>query len=141
MNALKVRKGTFKHIESELFSYHDTRKEIMRLRNDILYPSKPQDDNTGGGRSSSTSDPTGRTVIALTANARLQHMESIIQSIESVYERLPTNKQRLIHLYYWTRPQLHSWDGIAQQLHINRATAFRWRDEVVYAVTDVIGWR
>lgn len=139
--ALKVRKGTFKHIETELFSYHETRKEIIRLRNDILYPSKQQDDNVGGGRSSTTSDPTGRAVSALTANTRLLHMESLVHSIECVYERLPEDKKRLVILYYWTKPQLLSWEGIAQQLHISRVTAFRWRDEIIYAVTDQIGWR
>jgi RinA family phage transcriptional activator len=141
MGIIKVRKGTFKHIESELFAYHDTRKEIIRLRNDIMYPSKQQDDNTGGGRGSMTSDPTGRAVIALSANARLVHMEALVHSIECVYERLPEDKKRLINLYYWSRPQLLSWEGIAQQLHINRATAFRWRDEIIYALTDRIGWR
>lgn len=141
MGIIKVRKGTFKHIESELFAYHDTRKEIIRLRNDIMYPSKQQDDNIGGGRSSMTSDPTGRAVSALTANARLVHMESLVHSIECVYERLPEEKKRLINLYYWSRPQLLSWEGIAQLLHINRATAFRWRDEIIFALTDRIGWR
>ena len=137
----KVRKSTFKHVESELFAYHDTRKEIIRLRNEILYPSRQQDDNIGGGRSGSTGDPTGRVVTALTANARLQHMESIVHAIESVYERLPEEKKRLVNLYYWNRPQLLTWEGIAQKLHISRITAIRWRDEVVYAISSNIGWR
>ncbi|WP_237703247.1 hypothetical protein [Paenibacillus larvae] len=59
-NQTKLRRGTFQHIESELYSYHETRKEIIRLKNEILYGSTPADENVGGGRSNLPSDPKGR---------------------------------------------------------------------------------
>jgi RinA family phage transcriptional activator len=48
--ATKLRKATFKHIESELYSYHDTLKEINRLRKDIIFTNENDDENIGGGR-------------------------------------------------------------------------------------------
>lgn len=141
MIAAKVRKGTFKHVESELFSYYDTRKELIRLKNEILYSSQSTDENVGGGRSSTPGDPTGRTATLLVCHKRLDHLQSIIDSIDSVYNRLPEEKKRLVNLYYWTRPQLLTWEGVAQQLKCNRATAFRWRDDIIYAVSDRLGWR
>lgn len=138
--ALKLRKGIFKHVEVELSAYHETRKEMIRLRNEILY-TRPSDENVGGGRSSLPGDPTGRAVTAVLSNKRLQHLESIVDAIEGVYNRLPPEKQRLINVVYWTKPQMLSWDGIAQKLNVSRKTAFNWRDEVVYAIGDQLGWK
>ena len=139
--ALKLKKGTFKHVEHELSLYHETRKEMMRLRNEIMYTRPSDDENVGGGRSSMPGDPTGRTATALATNRRLQHLETTVDAIEEVYNRLPPEKQRLVHLLYWTKPQLLSWDGIAQEVKVGRATAFRWRDEIVFAVGHLLGWR
>ena len=41
MIQIKLRRGTFQHVESELYAYHDTRKEIVRLKNEILHASAP----------------------------------------------------------------------------------------------------
>ena len=136
----KIKKGTFQHVESELYSYHDTKKEIVRLKNEIIY-SSPIDENVGGGRSNLPGDPTGRMAVLMVSHRKIEQLERIVDAIESVVERLPTEKKELIRLRYWTRPQLLTWDGIAERLHISRRQAFNWRDEVVYAVADKIGWR
>ncbi len=141
MGELKLRKYAFKHVESELFSYHDTRKETIRIKNEILYSSITPDENVGGGRSNIPSDPTGRTVSLLVSHKRLDHLQTIIDAIDAVYNRLPEEKKRLVNLYYWTRPQTLTWEGVAQQLKCNRATAFRWRDEIIYAISSKLGWR
>jgi RinA family phage transcriptional activator len=136
----KIRKSTFKHIESELFAYHDTRKEIIKLKNEIIYASAPPN-NTGGGRSNTPSDPTERTVAAILTDRRIQHLQSVVDAIEGVYERLPRDKKNLIHLYYWAKPKMLTWDGIADKLHVSGRQAQRWRDEIVQAISEKIGWR
>ena len=141
MGALKLRKSTFRHAEDELIAYHDTRKKIIQLRSEILYNKSSYDENVSGGRSSIPSDPTGRTATALMTNRQLLHLEGVISAIDSVYNRLPAHKQRLVNIVYWTKPQMLSWDGIADKMHIGRRTAFNWRDEVIYAVADELGWR
>lgn len=141
MNALtKIRKGTFQHIESELFAYHETRQEIVRLKNEILY-GKPQFENIGGGRSNLPGDPTGRTATLLTTHRELESLERIVSAIESVYEALPADKQRLIQLKYWSKPQTRTWDGIALEMSTHRATLIRWRNEIVQAIAMKMGWR
>lgn len=135
----KIRKGTFQHIESELFAYHETRQAIVRLKNEILY-GKPQFENTGGGRSNLPGDPTGTTATLLVTHRRLEEMQKMVQAIEAVYERLPDQKKELVVVRYWTRPQTLTWDGIALQLHVSRRTAMNWRDEIVYAIAEKLGW-
>lgn len=138
---MNIRKGAFQHVESELFSYHETCKELIRLKNEILHGKTSTDENVGGGRSSLPGDPTGRTAVLLVAHRDIEHMQRIIDTILSIYEGLPADKQKLIRLKYWTRPQTLTWNGIAVELKCGRATAIRWRDEIVVAIARRLGWK
>jgi RinA family phage transcriptional activator len=139
--ATKLKKATFKHIESELYNYKDTLREIELLRKDIMFSKSNDDENVGGGRSSLPSSPTEVIGTRLATNKRLNNLEEIANAIEKVYTGLPEDYQKLVRLKYWTKPQLKTWEGIADELNVNRATAFRWRDQVVLSVAEVLGWR
>ncbi len=141
MSITKIRKGTFQHVESELYAYHETRKEIVRLKNEILYGSNGSDENVGGGRSNLPGDPTSQTAILLTSHKKLEQLQNIVDAIESVVDRLTDDRKRLIRLRYWDKPQRLTWDGIADELHVSRRQAMRWRDEIIRAVAERIGWR
>jgi len=137
----KLKPGTFKHIEAELYAYWDSIKEIKRLRAEIIQASPYQDDNIGGSRGNLYGDPTGRTVTTLLMHRRLEQLERIVGAIRAVYDELPEEKQELIRLRYWTKPQTRTWEGIAQKLNVGRMTAFRWREEIVKAIAEQLGWR
>jgi RinA family phage transcriptional activator len=139
--AIKLRKATFKHIESELYSYHDTLKEINNLRKDIMFTKENDDENIGGGRNNLPSSPTERIATRLATHKRLNQLEEVTHASEKVYTSLPEDYQKLIKLKYWTRPQTLTWEGIADKLHLGRRTAFRMRDEIVECVSEVLGWR
>jgi len=137
----KLKKATFKHIESELYSYHDTLREIESLRNDLIFCNEHQDENIGGGKSNLPSAPTEAIGTRLATHKKLSKLEEIANTIEKVYTGLPVDYQKLIRLKYWTHPQLKTWDGIAEELHISRREAFNRRDEIVYAVATLMGLR
>ncbi|WP_028392739.1 hypothetical protein [Bacillus cihuensis] len=139
--ATKLKKPTFQHIESEIYSYHDTLKEIQLLRNNIMFTNENDDENTGGGRSSFISDPTGSLGTRLATHKRLTKLEEIATAIEKVYTGLPETHRQLVQLKYWTRPQQLTWEGIAQKLHVSRRQAFYWRDEIINVLAEVLGWR
>jgi RinA family phage transcriptional activator len=139
--AIKLKKATFKHIESELYCYKDTLKEIEFIRNNIMFCKEEIDENVGGGRASLPGKPTENIATRLATHRRLTKLEEIANAIEKVYVNLPETHQKLIQLRYWTRPQKYTWDGIAEQLHVNRATAFRWRDQIINSIAEVLGWR
>jgi RinA family phage transcriptional activator len=141
MVATKLRKATFKHLESELYSYHDTLKEINNLRENIMFCNENEDENIGGGRNSLPSSPTERIATRLVTHKRLIQLEEVTNAIYKVFQGLPGEYQQLVRLKYWTRPQTLTWEGIAEALHVNRATAMRWRDTVVYAISEALGWR
>lgn len=137
----KLKKATFKYIESELYNYTETVKEIESLRNDIIFCNSNDDENEGGGRGNLPSSPTERIATALTTNRKLQNLESIAYAIERVYNNVDEDYKKLIRLKYWTRPQTRTWDGIFQELNVGRTTAFRWRKEIVYTVAEILGYR
>lgn len=139
--ATKLKKATFKHIESELYSYHDTLREIEFLRRNIMFCKENDDENIGGGRSSLPSSPTEKIGTRLATHKKLNQLEEVAHAIEKVYTGLPEDYQKLVRMKYWTRPQLKTWEGIAGELHIGRRTAFRMRDDIVYSVSEVLGWR
>lgn len=138
---MTISKGAFRHVESELYAYHETRKEIVRLKNEVLYGSASMDENVGGGRSNLPGDPTGRTAVMLVSHRKIEQLERIIDSVESVVSQLPEKKRQLMQMRYWARPQTLTWDGIAQKVERDRATLIRWRNEIVKEIANRIGWR
>jgi len=137
---VKLKKGTIKHVESELFAYHDTKKEIEQIRDDIIR-STPYNDNPEGGRSSERGDPTARTVETLVTHRKLEQLERITKAIDNIYTSLPEERKRLVKLKYWTKPQTLTWDGIARELNVSRRQAIRWRDDILHSIADRVGWR
>lgn len=75
----------------------------------------------------------------LITNRRIRQMERTAEAIANVIEQLPDEKYMVIELRYWTRPQLLTDYGIAQQLHVDRRTIQRWADEILYAIAIGMG--
>lgn len=137
-----LRRGVFLYLEDELMHFNETKKEIDRLRRDILHGSgMDEDENIGGGKSNLPGDTTGRKAIALASNAKLDRMERLVESIQSVFERLQPEKRKMIQMMYWDRPKLLTWEGVALKLHITKRTAGRWRKEIIHAIADRGGYK
>jgi RinA family phage transcriptional activator len=126
---MKLRQSTFKHIEDEIRDYHLTVKYIDEYRQAIK-----AGDTVGN-------DPTARAATALTSNAVLTEMERVTAAIEHVVSQLPDDKKNMMHLRYWMRPQILTWDGIAMKVKANRVTCIRWRKEIVHSIAERLGRR
>ncbi|WP_078595384.1 DUF722 domain-containing protein [Evansella clarkii] len=141
MSKIQIKKVTFKNMESEWRSYHQTLNEINLLRQEIMNPyQEDQDENVGGGRSGFISNLTERIATRLSTNKQLKYLNEIAGSIEQVYNALPDNYKKLVRLRYWGTKEL-TWDGIAAELHVSKRQAMRWRDEIIQATIEVMGWR
>lgn len=139
MAAIKLRSGTIKHIEVEIYDYHDTLKRIRERREELMTdPAKEEGMPSSPTLPSSTVE---RHATRLTMDRQLQELERVASAVEHVYNLCDDGRKKLIRLKYWTKPQLKSWDGIALDLHISKRQAYRWRDEVVQAVGEQLGWR
>ncbi|PEP96678.1 transcriptional regulator, partial [Bacillus toyonensis] len=54
----KLKGATFKYIESELYGYSDTLREIAFLRKNLIFCSPHEDENIRGGKRNIPSRPT-----------------------------------------------------------------------------------
>ena len=137
MKSVKMKPSTFKHIEAEIASLPDLRKEIEKRREEIMNPTMTEE--LVGGRSAEPSDPTGRIATRLVMDLRLKELERIESAITSVYDKLEEKPKRLISMIYWTHHK-RTWDTVSNELEVGRTTLFRWRNEIVHAVGDKLGW-
>lgn len=144
MNETKIQKDVFRHVEAELYAYPYRKREIARLRDEILVPfdDKPDDPTVVKGKNSvrQPGDPTGRMATTLAGHAKLMHLERVADAIDEAYNRLPEVKRELIRLKYWTRPQRLTTIGICAELGISESTYLRWRKQFVKRIADTLGW-
>lgn len=130
----RLRRGVFLYLEDSLFHYFEMLNEIKRIRTDIIFGSKSKEYSMG--RSSFPADFTATRAIELVSNARLERLQRLTETIQSVIDRLQPEKKELVKLIYWDRPRLLTWEGAAQRLHITKRTAYRWRREIISAIAD-----
>jgi len=143
-NAIKPTKITIKKVESEWYNYFNTLNEITRLREEITNPfDEEPDNNTGGGVNSvrNISDPTAKMATRLMTSKQLAYLTEIVEAIDQVYNALPDNYKKLVRLKYWNKNNELLWDGIALRLSVSKRQAQRWRNEIVQATLEVLGWR
>lgn len=132
---IKLSNGTFRHIEGELYAFHETKKELEGRKKEILHRRGFSTSEMGIG------DPTGEKAATLVTDKRITHMEHVVKEIEAVYQSLSLEKKRLVKLLYWTHPQQFTWDGIARRLNVSKRQAQRWRRAIVEDIAERLGWQ
>lgn len=139
--AIKVTKITFKKTEAEWYNYHHTLREIAKLREEIMNPFKEEDKNVGGGSSNTISSPTERIATRLTTSKQLTYLNEVVSAIERVYNSLPNDYKELVRIKYWNKNNRLTWEGVATRLNVSERQARRWRDEIIMATIELLGWR
>ncbi|HLR16207.1 MAG TPA: transcriptional regulator [Bacillota bacterium] len=144
MQDISITKPTFKKTEAEWFNYHRTIREIKLLEDAIMHPyDEEQNDPAVVKGATSVRDvgsPTEITALRLTRHKQLNYLREIASAIETVYNELPADHKRLVHVRYWAR-ESYKWDEIAKKCNVSRRQAFNWRDAIIHATIEVLGWR
>jgi RinA family phage transcriptional activator len=139
-----LRKGVFHHVEAELFAYPYRKREIARLREEILTPYDEEVNEPGVVKGKNSvrmpGDPTGRMAVGLASSAKLLNLERVADAIDESYNKLPQQIQELIKLKYWTTPQRYSTLGLCDKVGISESTYRRWRRVFIQNIADILGW-
>lgn len=125
---------TFKELEQMISKYKWYLKESKIIELSIRHPVKDNDDNIGGGRSSSASDDSMlRTLIKVEDNEELNKYVRIGRAIENTYAELPTQEQEAMMEFYVKRhgPFRGHAKRTAARLAIDSSTLYRWRINIV----------
>jgi phage transcriptional activator, RinA family len=117
----------YKKIEWYLYNYYSIRRDIEKTKEDII-EAGCRDLTEWGGGISYHSDPTASKAIKLTRESILEK-ERWIKVINQVIKHYnETEKGKLLQKKYFDElGERH----ICQELHIERATYYRWREEIV----------
>lgn len=131
MDKIQIPRAVYKYVEHLLFQYPEAKKELNRLREEILFSRKRDDENIGGGRSNLPGDPVGRAVVELYNHRKVREIEENVNLVEEIVNQLPEEKRKMVTLYYWSRPRRFTWSGIAMEIGREESTLRRWRREIV----------
>lgn len=139
----KIEPATFRYIESEIYNLEATKKDIKKLRLEILNPTKQVDDNIVYGPLQK-GEPTRATEVMATrlmTNKMLRNQEEMVQAIESTYSKLPEEYKRVIRLKYWNPNKNMKMEHIAEECFMHRNTAGKIRKNFVRAVALEVGMK
>lgn len=139
----KIEPATFRYIESEIYNLEATKKDIKKLRLEILNPTKQVDDNIVYGPLQK-GEPTRTTEVMATrlmTNKMLRNQEEMVQAIESTYSKLPEEYKQVIRLKYWNPNKNMKMEHIAEECFMHRNTAGKIRKNFVRAVALEVGMK
>jgi len=123
-----LERRIYKKIEYYLYHYHQIRREIEQEKQDII-ETGGRDLTEWGGGISYHSDPTATRAIKLT-RPELLEKEKWLKVIEGTIQHFQgTEKGRLLQKKYFDELRERH---ICQELHIERATYYNWRNEIVF---------
>lgn len=135
-----MKAGTFKYIEQLLREYPDMGNYIARREEELIYPDElALDQNIGGGRSSFISKPTERMAITIIEDKRLRELSRCKQAIDKLINEADFISVGIIQMFYFTRPRLKTWDGIAMDTGLSERQCRRIRDNFFKQVAEELG--
>lgn len=139
----KMPRETYTYIESELSNYHRSIEKIDKLKLAIIESERRgMDENAGLGIKSTGGAPLAKAIL-IDEDARIERLQTLISGIGYVLSVLPNTKSEpyhdLIQLRYWEKRRRLTMEGIAEQLHISRATVFRMKNRIIYAIANQLG--
>ncbi|QHW36642.1 transcriptional regulator [Staphylococcus ursi] len=136
---MSLRKSTVNYLESELHNYPYIDKDINRVREEVLHPWSPGDENIGGGRSGENLCVTEIKATRVVNDRRLAQLTRLKVSIEVVYNMTTDEGCKLMDLYYFAKPRKLNLTGVADTLHISKTVAYDLRKGILSMLADELG--
>lgn len=136
---LKMRRDTYRYIESEIRMFNETKKEYERRRAELLTDKNEPDDAQSSSKPNVISNPTERYAVRLVSDRRLAKLLVVISAVEDVYGASSDVHKRFIEMNYWQKPREKTIEGIAVELNMSVRNLYRLRNEIVYSVAKLMG--
>lgn len=134
----KLKTAVFKYIESEIYDYPETLRNIKERYEHIMYAS-PSHDDAGVVKGGGVGRPTERIATELMSSTSLARLERVATAIGSAYDQMPDDYKKVIKLKYWDSRNL-TMEAIASECFMHRNTASKYRKEFVYLVASKLGY-
>lgn len=140
MRKTSIERANFRLIESELYSFHDTLRELENLKKDIILATPVKESEI---RSTDTSNETQARALNLVSSPEILELSRRVNAIQfaiDILQQAPEpRKYDLLRLKYFERRLTDS--GIMRELSIEQATFYRWRREIIQLIASKLGWK
>ena len=155
---MRLKRAAYRHIEAEIYAYHDTLKAIEELRQDIILASGRQEayGSVVDHRYAGTSI-VERRATKLADSVLIREMERITKAIQDTFSRAKEEGRRVVWVKYglaigWEPPAelVARMEGrnrfdmsvreMAEILAVDESTFHRYRTGFVYGVAERLGW-
>lgn len=123
----RLSKNTYRYVEGEIRNFKATKRELERLKDDIINASPVANEVRGSG----IDDSTANKAIKISLNNKIAEMERKVKAIEKIYSGLSKDK-RIVMENIWTRKYTNI--GLADIIGVNERTIKRWKQNIVYSV-------
>ncbi|WP_018659894.1 DUF722 domain-containing protein [Allofustis seminis] len=133
-----MKEATKRFIEQLLKDYPLLDTEIKKRRAELLYPTKKEDENIGGGRSNLPNNPIEKIVLTLDQDMRLNALERQRKIIENVLSKLSAVEYQVIEARYFKKFG-DSWEKISMATNYSRRNCFYVRDKVLKEIAEKLG--
>ena len=114
--AYDIKPGTFKYIESEIYNLHENKKEINRLRLEILNPTKEVDTNIVYGPLKG--EPVRTTELMATRLLTNKMLRNLKKWLKQWSMKQPEEHKKVIRLKYWNKDHKLKMDQIGEACHM-----------------------
>lgn len=125
------------YVEAELKYYKESKQALELIRLDITQPGSDSTKERIGSSPHNVSKPTEDAVITLMTSRRLQHLETVVHAIDKTLEQMGPEASMLVELLYWSS-SYHP-EGVAQKMHCNKRTVYRWRNQICESIAGEMG--
>lgn len=155
---MKIKRATYRHIEAEIYAYHDTVRAIEEFRRDIILVGRQEAIGAVVGDRYPGTSVVERRATKLADSVLLREMERITKAIEDTYARAKEEVRRVVWVKYglaldgWEPPvelqekmkgknrfDMRARD-MAEVLNIDESTFHRYRTGFVYGIAEKLGW-
>lgn len=134
-----LKLSTFNSVEDILRDYPLYPKWINEREQEIFAPMKELDENIGGSRSGYTSNITERIASSLIEDIRLKELRREYEAVRVALGECEENALKIVQLYYFDKPRLKTWSGIALEIGYSERHCRRLRNGIVKRIADLLG--
>jgi len=136
-----IRSGTKKRIEEILHDYPNMDRYINERRKALMYPTKDDDENVGGGKSSKVSRPQEQMVITIDEDKQLKALEREKRAVEVSLLDSDTDTNIIAReIYFKNRPTLKI-DGLIDNklIYCGHTQAFQKKAKLIRRIAKEMG--
>ena len=131
---MRIDKKVYKYIDYELQHYEENKKELERMRAEILDASPAPAD--GQPRGNTIGNPTEQKTMKLVTSAAILRIERTTKAIDKIYSQLSKEYKRFFDLCYIDQVGIVK---TCNDIPISEKTYYRWRDNITYSVGIELG--